>query len=77
MEACQRTFEAFKVHLISDPVPPTDASESGLGAVLLQEGDGTLHPGAYAGGKLSKAGRANDTCEKECLALIFGIQKFN
>ena len=55
----------------------TDAPEIGLGAMLLQEFEGVLHPIAYASKKLNHAQRAYATLERECLAIVWGVQKFN
>ena len=51
----------------------TDASDVGIGAVLLQEfeGEGRL-PIAYA----SKREQNCSVIEKECLAIIWGVEKF-
>lgn len=56
----------------------TDASDRGLGAVLLQEELGQKLPIAYASGKLRE--RESEckyaTAEKKCLAVVWEIQKF-
>ena len=48
----------------------TDASNSGNGAVLMQEHEGKLHPVAYVSKKLTNAETKYSTLEKECLAII-------
>ncbi|KAK3880638.1 hypothetical protein Pcinc_014883 [Petrolisthes cinctipes] len=54
-----------------------DASNFGLGAVLLQYIDGTPHPVAFASRKLLDRERRYATTEKEALAIIFGVKKFD
>ena len=54
----------------------TDASETGEGAVLLQEHDGVIFPVAYGSRKLSSAEKHYGVSEKECLANVFGISRF-
>jgi hypothetical protein len=54
----------------------TDASNSGLGAVLLQYYDDTPHPVAYASRKLLDRERRYSTIERECLAVVWGVNKF-
>ena len=57
----------------------TDASNSGLGAVLLQENEkrpGDFHPVAYASRKLLDREKNYAIVEKECLAVVWGIDKF-
>ena len=54
----------------------TDASSIGLGAVLLQDFEGLLHPVAFASRKMLQRECNYSTIERECLAIVWGIQKF-
>lgn len=87
-ERCQKAFELLKERLSSQPVcclPDwskefvlrTDASDIGLGAVLLQDQGFGLQPLACASKKLNPAERNYSPIEKECLAVVFGIQKYS
>lgn len=82
-----RSFETLKQALTEKPilrVPDhnrpfmvmTDASDHGIGAVLLQEYDDVRFPIAYASKKLLPAQRAYSTIEKEGLAIVWAISKF-
>ena len=54
----------------------TDASNTGLGAVLsLRDDSGELHPVAYLSKKLQAGERHLSTIEKECLAIVYALQK--
>ncbi|XP_042866107.1 uncharacterized protein LOC122249376 [Penaeus japonicus] len=66
---------------LPDPSRPyvlrTDASDIGIGAVLLQEWEGELFPISYASKKLSNCEKRYSTMEKECLAVVWAVKKFN
>ncbi|XP_078237133.1 uncharacterized protein LOC144584609 [Pogona vitticeps] len=84
---CEAAFQRLKEALINYPVlraPDfdrefiiyTDASNSGVGAVLCQEDEnGDQHPVSYLSRKLQKGERHLATVEKECLAIVYAIQK--
>ena len=87
-DKCQDAFDRLKAILKSAPVllPPdfdkcfklaVDASDVGIGAVLLQEdNNGIDHPVCYFSKKFNKHQKNYSTIEKECLALILAIQQF-
>jgi len=54
----------------------TDASNERLGAILLQTENGVKHPIAFASKKLLAREKNYSTIEKECLAIVWGVQKF-
>ena len=87
-EAQERAYQTVKAHLSSKPIlhlpdPSkeyyliTDASDDGIGAVLLQEHEGKLFPVCYGSKKLSNAERNYSTIEKECLAIVWGVKRFH
>lgn len=55
----------------------TDASDSGIGAVLMQEHEGVLHPISYASRQLLPRETRYSAIERECLALVWAIEKFH
>ena len=54
----------------------TDASDRGIGTVLLQEEQGKKLPVASASRKLKGSEVSYATVEKECLAIVWAVQKF-
>ena len=54
----------------------TDASSQGIGAALLQEYEGRLHPISYASKSLSKSERNYSTTKREALAVVWGLRQF-
>ncbi|XP_064462132.1 uncharacterized protein LOC135372455 [Ornithodoros turicata] len=58
-------------------VMQTDASDYGVGAVLLQEHEGDLCPVAFASRTLAPAEGNYSVTEKERLAVMFGLEKFD
>lgn len=55
----------------------TDASDCGVGAVLLQEHDGLLRPVAFASQTLNSAQRNYSVAERECLAIVYALKRFD
>ena len=53
-----------------------DASDTGVGAILLQEHEGDMFPVICASKKLLPRERRYSVVERECLAIIFAIKKF-
>lgn len=86
-EDCESAFTKLKDQFCSPPVCHlpvagrefvlrTDASGTGLGAVLCQRHDDVIHPVMCASKKLNSAEVKYSTIEKECLALVWAVQKF-
>jgi len=59
-----------------DFILQTDASERGVGAVLLQGSSGDLHPVAYISRKLFPREEHYATVEKEALAVKWALDSF-
>ena len=87
-EAQEKAYQTIKSYLTSEPIlrlpdPAktyflrTDASNNGIGAVLMQTHDEKLFPVCYASKKLSSAERNYSTIEKQCLAIVWGIKRFH
>lgn len=85
-EYCQKALDNLKNHLVSAPilccpnfdlpfVIQTDASDFGLGAVLSQQHEDGEKVVCYLSRSLTKNERRFSTTEKECLAVIFAIEK--
>ncbi|KAL8599551.1 hypothetical protein ACOMHN_065151 [Nucella lapillus] len=85
--ACAKALENIQAVMSAEPVLllphldeqfvlRTDASSVGLGAVLLQQSDGVLHPVVFASRKLLEREKNYNTIERECLAIIWAVQKF-
>jgi len=54
----------------------TEASNDGIGAILLQEEADVRHPVAFASKKLLPHECNYSTIEREALAIVWGIRKF-
>ena len=86
---CQEALDKLKHILSSEPVIQlpdfsqtfilrTDASSRGLGAALLQKAaDGQIHPVLYASRKLLDRETRYSTIERECLAIVWAVDKFS
>lgn len=86
-EAQERAYTTLKSELTYSPIlrlPDvkkqfflrTDASDVGIGAVLLQDHAGKLCPVSYASRKLTDRERKYSTIERECLAIVWAVRKF-
>jgi hypothetical protein len=87
-ESTQRAFDTWKALLCDRPILKlpdfertfillTDASEDGIGAVLLQIENEEKLPVTYASRKLQDREKSYAVIEKERLAVVWGIQKFH
>lgn len=68
------TAELQLPNLKREYVIQTDASDLGLGAVLLRQHEGVLRPVAFANRSLTPAERNYSVTEKECLATAFAMR---
>ena len=86
-DEARKAFEKIKLALASKPILKlpdpsktfvirSDASSVGLGAILLQYTDDVAFPISYAGRTLLAAERNYSTIERECLAIVWAIDKF-
>ena len=82
----QNVFEMLKDTLAKKPILKladptktftlrTDASDVGIGAMLLQDHGGTLFPVAYISKKLLPRECNYSVMEKECLAVVWAVNK--
>ncbi|GBM47718.1 Retrovirus-related Pol polyprotein from transposon 297 [Araneus ventricosus] len=84
---CENAFNSLKQALASKPIFPSpdynrqfilqkDASNNGIGFVLSQVTENDKeHPILHLSRKFSDVGKRYCASEKECAALIFGIQR--
>lgn len=81
LERIQQILSQQPVVVLPDLTKPftvkTDASSRGIGGVLCQEKDGLLHPVLYASRKLLDREQRYSTVERECLAIVWSIDKFS
>ncbi len=86
-KACQKAFDILKHKLMTAPILAQfneqlpviiycDASLNGLGCVLTQQLMNQEHVIAYASRVLNPAEKKYGIAEKECLAVIFALNKF-
>ena len=87
-DECNSSFEFVKSMLANEPILmapdfskpfklAVDASDIGIGSVLIQEDDQSIdHPICYFSKKLNKHQLNYSTIEKECLALVLSLQHF-
>ena len=87
-EAREKAFGQLRKALINQPILKmadlskpfilqVGASDLELGAVLLQEDNGKKSPVPYASQTLKQNERAYAVIVKECLALVWAVQKFH
>lgn len=83
----QNAFDELKSKLVTypvlrhfDPNLPTeihtDASDYGIGAIILQTDQEGTHPIAYASRRLSSPEIKYNTTHKECLAVVYAVTYF-
>lgn len=83
---CENSFKSLKEHLISAPILScpdfslpftiqTDASGFGIGAVLTQQSPKGENVICYLSRSLTKNERNYTTTERECLAVLWAIEK--
>ena len=62
--------------MTKDFILQTDPSDQAVGTVLLQECCDELFPVAFASKKFTEREKRYSTMEKECLALVWAVKKF-
>lgn len=83
---CEQAVQAIKQVFQSEPILQlpdlaktftlaTDASSTGIGACLLQEHEGNLHPVCYISRKLTDTEQRYAVVERECLAIVWATAK--
>ncbi|PNF32966.1 hypothetical protein B7P43_G16665, partial [Cryptotermes secundus] len=70
------TVDPSRTEAIKNFPPPRDVKGIARSIVLLQEFDGELQPIAYASRTLSHQERKFSAYKLECLAVLFGLEKF-
>ena len=86
-EKCQKAFQELKEKLITPPILIhfndklpiflyTDASGFAIGAVLAHKIDNIEHVVAYISHSLNKHEQNYPITEKECLAIVYSVEKF-
>ena len=86
---CQKSLDILKKKMVTMSIlvfpdwkrpfhVHVDASSIDLGIILAQPGDGGIdHPIAFASRKFSSVDRNYTTTEREGLAMVYALQKFN
>ena len=84
----EKAFQYLKHCFLSEPILKlprldrpfilqTDACDRSIGAALLQLGDDNfLHPVSFCSRKLTQTERNYSISDRECLAVIFAVQKY-
>lgn len=86
-ESCEEEFGKIKDAIVNAPILKTfeesrhsllfvDASDYGIGAVLMQEDQEGLHTIAFASRSLKGPENRYSVVEKEALACVWGVEKF-
>ena len=83
----EKSFQTLKLALVKEPILKlpvldrpfvlrVDASDCALGAMIMQEHAGTLHPVCFASKKLCDREKRYSISEREGLGVVWAIQKF-